>query len=228
VSVTSKPKFPVHSLHPNVVAVKRYLGGASTPRWPILPPVDGIASLNGPVDLINDLLSPLSVLCRLPCIIRVVPVRRFFVHRRVRLFLLLEPIRLEMFISGFPPALMFYMVWLTAMSTIRTITARCPTNPFAIITVTISVRTVGFDIITVGFAVITVALPVRLLVGTFVRPMPLLVAYEAYSLECYERDLSLVVRLLLFSTSHRTPLHVHSSKEMVQLQVISMPELLRS
>jgi hypothetical protein len=39
-----------------VVAVKRYLGGATTPRRTILPLVDGIASLNGPADLINDLL----------------------------------------------------------------------------------------------------------------------------------------------------------------------------
>jgi hypothetical protein len=40
-----------------VVSVKRYLGGATTPRRTILPLVDGIASLSGPLDLINDLLS---------------------------------------------------------------------------------------------------------------------------------------------------------------------------
>jgi hypothetical protein len=39
-----------------VVAVKRYLGGATTPRRTILPLVDEIASLSGPADLINDLL----------------------------------------------------------------------------------------------------------------------------------------------------------------------------
>jgi hypothetical protein len=36
---------------------KRYLGGATTPRRTLLPLVDGIASLTGPADLINDLLS---------------------------------------------------------------------------------------------------------------------------------------------------------------------------
>jgi hypothetical protein len=55
-SVTLKPKLPVHRSNPNVVTVKRYLGGATTPRRTILPPVDGIASLNGPADLIDDLL----------------------------------------------------------------------------------------------------------------------------------------------------------------------------
>jgi hypothetical protein len=39
-----------------VVAVKRYLGGATTPRRTILPLMDEIASLSGPADLINDLL----------------------------------------------------------------------------------------------------------------------------------------------------------------------------
>jgi hypothetical protein len=86
-----------------------------------------------------------------------------------------------MLVTGFSPALLFNVVGLAAMSTIRTIDTRCRANSFAVITITISVR---------------------LLVGTFVCPMPLLVAYEAHSLKQYERDLSVVIRFVLGATSH--------------------------
>jgi branched-subunit amino acid aminotransferase/4-amino-4-deoxychorismate lyase len=53
------PRMPLHSNRPTkVVACKHYQGGATTPRRTLLPPVDGIASLNGPSDLINDVSIP--------------------------------------------------------------------------------------------------------------------------------------------------------------------------
>jgi hypothetical protein len=55
-SVTLKARLPVHKSNPNVVAGNRYRGGATTPRRTLLPLVDGITSLNGPLVLINDLL----------------------------------------------------------------------------------------------------------------------------------------------------------------------------
>jgi hypothetical protein len=53
--MTLKPRLPVNKSNPNVVVIKCYLGAATTPRRTLLPPVDGIANLNGPVDLMNDL-----------------------------------------------------------------------------------------------------------------------------------------------------------------------------